>query len=181
MSWIEVEAKVKVSDAKDARMKIKKIAKFVRKEKKVDYYYSLEKRRYPKKSLRVRDAGKKKIINFKGKRKYKGGIWAKEEVEFEVSDIKNFFDLIADFGFKKWLKKVKNTELYKTKGGANIELNFVKSIGWFIEIEVLCSDDPKQIADARKQIHGIMKSLDIRKRFIVRKGYTKLLWAMKHY
>lgn len=181
MSWIEVEAKVKVSDVKDARVKIKKIAKFVKKEKKVDDYYSLERRRYPKKSLRVRDEGKKRVVNYKGRRKYFKGIWAKEEVEFEVSDLKNFFNLIADFGFRKWLRKTKNTELYRTKDGVHIELNFVRDMGWFIEIEVLCDDDPKKIRNARKRIHEIMKDLNVRKRFVIKKGYTKLLWAMKHY
>ena len=51
-----------------------------------DDYYSLEKRKYPKKSLRVRDKGKRREVNFKQWRSYKNGVWAKKEVEFEVSD-----------------------------------------------------------------------------------------------
>ena len=110
MSWIEVESKIKVHDAKEARKRIEKIASFVKKEYKIDDYYSLSRDSYPKKSLRVRGKGKKRQVNFKQWRNYTDGIWAKKEVEFEVSDLKNFFDLLDDFGFRKWMKKEKKTE-----------------------------------------------------------------------
>jgi adenylate cyclase, class 2 len=178
MSWIEVESKIKVRDVNDARKRIKKIAKFVKVEKKLDDYYSLESRKYPKKSLRVRNRGKKRVINFKQWRSYKGGIWAKKEVEFEVSDLKNFFDLLSNFGFRKWMSKNKKTELYKSKDGINIELNFVKNLGWFIEIEVLCKEE--DIPIARKKVKKVMDRLGVRKKFILKKGYTKLLWELRH-
>jgi len=144
MRGAEVESKIRVSNVNEARKRIKKIAKFIGKEKKVDDYYSLHHGVYPKKSLRVRDKGKKREVNFKQRHSYSNGVWAKKEVEFEVSDLRGFFDLLADFGFKKWMRKEKLTELYRTKNGINIELNFVKRLGWYIEIEVLCEDSPKE-------------------------------------
>ncbi len=174
MSWIEVESKVNVKNLSEARKNIKKIAKFVRIEKKVDDYYSLERGHYPKKSLRLRKKGNNVEVNFKRAISYKKGVWAKEEVEFHVSDINNFFNLLQNFGFEKWLRKEKRTELYKTKDGVSIELNNVKNLGWFIEIEILC--DSNNVKDARKRVKEIMKKLSVKKRTLEKKGYTKLLW-----
>ena len=130
MSVIEVESKIKVNNPREARKKIRRIARFVKIERKIDDYYSLGKDVYPKKSLRVRDKGRKVEVNFKQWISYVRGIHAKRESEFEVSDLKNFFRLLKDFGFKKWIRKEKITELYRTRNGINIELNYVKRLGW---------------------------------------------------
>jgi len=177
MSWIEVESKIKVDNPESARKRIKRIAKFVKNESKIDDYYSLEKRKYPKKSLRVRDKGKRRPVNFKQWRSYKNGVWAKKEVEFEVSDLRNFFDLLDDFGFKKWLRKEKKTELYKTKDGIMIELNYVKKLGWFIEIEILCKE--KDVVNARRRIVKVMDRLGVKKQDVEKRGYTDQLWDLK--
>jgi len=179
MSWIEVESKIKVQDVKHAREQIRKIAKFVGRMNKVDDYYSLERRKYPKRSLRVRYKGRKREINFKQRISYKNGIWAKKEVEFQVSDLNNFFDLLDDFGFRKWMKKEKKTELYKTKDGVMIELDYVKRMGWFIEIEILCKENWKEIAKARNRISKVRKELGVEKKYIIKRGYTKALWELR--
>lgn len=180
MSWVEVESKVKVRDAKEARKRIKRLARFVKVEEKFDDYYSMHHGNYPKKSLRIRDRGKKREVNFKQWLSFSDGIWAKKEVEFEVSDLRNFFDLLDDFGFKKWMRKEKRTELYKTKDGVNIELNYVKRLGWYIEIEVLCRKDRKNISRAQKKVADVRRKLGVKKQYIVKKGYTKQLWELKH-
>ena len=179
MSWIEVETKIKVYDVNEARKKIKKIAKFIYIEKKVDDYYALNYKAYPKKSLRVRYKGKKREVNFKQRLNYKNGIWAKKEVEFEVSDLKGFYELLDDFGFRRWLRKQKMTELYRTKDGVNIELNHVKNLGWFIEIEIISKENYKEIANARKKITRIRKLLGIKNKYIEKIGYTRKLWDLK--
>ncbi|MCH7568104.1 MAG: class IV adenylate cyclase [Nanoarchaeota archaeon] len=182
MSWIEVESKIRVHDVNQARKRIREIAKFVKIENKVDDYYSLKHDVYPKRSLRIRRKGKKVEVNFKQWLSYVNGVHAKREVEFEVSDLKGFFDLLDDFGFKKWLSKEKRTELYKTRDGTKIELNHVKGLGWFIEIEILCQ--PKNIASARKRIMNIRRKLALPRKDIPRKdikkiGYTKDLWNLR--
>ena len=177
MSWIEVESKIKVHDVKHAREQIRKIAKFMGIENKKDSYYSLTYKDYPKKSLRIRDKGKSREINFKEWRNYKDGIWAKKEVEFKVSDLKNFFDLLDDFGFKRWMRKEKKTYLYRTKSGVDIELNYVKKLGWFIEVEILCKKS--EVSNARKKVKRVMDELGVEKKFIEKKGYTKILWELK--
>ena len=177
MSWIEVESKIKVDNVKSMRKNIKGIAKFVKIENKIDDYYSLEIGKYPKKSLRIRHKGKIAEVNFKGRKSYSNGVWAKKEVEFKVSDLKNFFELLDNFGFKKWLRKEKRTELYKTKDGVNIEINFVKGLGWFVEIEILCRVE--DVKKSRIRINEIERELGVSKNQLEKDGYTKVLWNKK--
>lgn len=177
MSWIEVEAKVKVKDVNEIRSRIKEVAKFVGKETKKDDYYSLEYFQYPEKSLRVRDKGKVREVNFKKRISYQNGVYAKKEVQFEISDLDGFFELIKDFGFRRWLHKEKTTELYRTKSGVNIELNHVKKLGWFLELEVLCP--LKDVSSARKKIVAVRDVLGFSQKDCEVRGYTKQLWGMK--
>ncbi len=180
MSWIEVETKIpfKEKDLSSVRDRIKKIARFVKKQTKKDDYYTLEYFQYPEKSLRVRDMGKIREVNFKKRISFVNGIHAKKEVQFQISDIKGFFDLIQDFGFRKWLHKEKTTELYRTKSGVNIELNHVNKLGWFLELEVLCSN--KDINNARKKIKEAREALGFSEKDSEVRGYTKQLWALKN-
>ncbi|NCN99251.1 class IV adenylate cyclase [Candidatus Pacearchaeota archaeon CG10_big_fil_rev_8_21_14_0_10_35_219] len=178
MSWIEVEAKIKVHNVNKVRARIRKIAKYSGKEKKTDSYYALDaKEKYPKKSLRIRDKGKEVEVNFKQWLSYKHGVHAKKEIEFHVSDLSGFFDLLDDFGFEKWMYKEKKTELYKTKDGVNIELNQIKGLGWFIEIEILCKEN--EVKRARRKILEIFERLDLKKMDVEKKGYTKMLWGRR--
>ncbi len=177
---IEVEAKVKLNNVEEARRKLKKIVRLIKKEKKSDDYYSLaHSKKYPKKSLRIRKRENHYEINFKQKLSYIKGVHAKIESEFNVSDIKNFLKLIKDFGFKKWLTKYKTSEIYRIKNNFNVELNHVKSLGWFLEIEYLVKNE-NQIPKARKEILEIMKKLNISPNQIRKEGYTKMLWDKLH-
>ena len=179
MSWIEVESKVKVYNVDDLRKKIKEIAKFICIENKIDDYYTINHgKNYPKKSLRVRDKGHRVEVNFKQPLYYKKGIWAKRESEFEVSDLKNFFGLLKDFGFRKWLRKEKRTELYKTHDGVNIELNHVKNLGWFVEIEFLASEGDVKMA--MKKVDAVRRKLGLSNKDVDKLGYTKEIWARKY-
>lgn len=135
--------------------------------------------KYPKKSLRVRKRSGFYEVNFKQSLPYKRDVHAKKEVEFKVSDIKNFLALIKDFGFKKWLTKEKTTYLYKIKPHFNIELNYLKGLGWFIEVEYLVSKK-SQISPARFEINKVLNLLGFSKSDIVKSGYTKQLWDKKH-
>lgn len=180
MSWIEVETKIpfKQKDLNSVKAKIKMIAKFVKKQEKKDDYYTLEYFQYPEKSLRVRDMGKVMEVNFKKRISLVNGIHAKKEVQFEISDVEGFFDLIKDFGFRKWLHKEKTTELYKAKNGVNIELNYVKKLGWFLELEFLCPQ--KDINLARKKVAEVRDALGFSEKDSEQKGYTKQLWNLRN-
>jgi predicted adenylyl cyclase CyaB len=130
------------------------------------------------KSLRIRDKGSVREVNFKKRSSFSKGVHAKKEVQFEISDIKGFFELIEDFGFRRWLHKEKTTELYRTKDGVHIELNFVKKLGWFLELEVLCSI--KQVSSARNKVVALRNKLGFRESDCEPRGYTKQLWGLKN-
>lgn len=172
---IEVEAKAHIRNLKLISAKAKQIGKYVGKENKVDDYYTLENLDiYPKKSLRVRAMNGYHQVNFKKRISYVKGIHAKKEVEFKIRDLTGFFDLLKDFGFRKWLRKEKITYLYKIEDNFHIELNKVKNLGWFVEVEYLCKE--KDIPYARKRVLEIIKKLNINKKDLVKNGYTKMLW-----
>lgn len=172
---IEVEAKIKISSPEKFRRNIKKLAKFMGKENKIDSYYTLENvKNYPGKSLRIRKRKGVYEINFKQRLSYVKGIHAKNEHEFKLKNITPFLDLIKEFGFKKWLIKEKISEIYRINNNFHIELNLVKHLGWFIEIEYLT--DKKGISNARDKILYIINKLGIDSDDIIKEGYTKLLW-----
>ncbi|RMD67735.1 class IV adenylate cyclase [Candidatus Pacearchaeota archaeon] len=179
MRMIEVESKVRVNDVRQVRKKIRALARLKKKVMKIDDYYTLEDaRKYPKKSLRIRKNGKVYEINFKKRINYRGGVHAKKETEFRVSDIAGFLELIKDFGFKKWIRKEKYSEIYEIEPRFHIELNRVKKLGWFLEIEYLAN--PSEIEMARRRVEKVMSALGIKRKEIVKEGYTKLLWNLEH-
>lgn len=180
MSWIEVETKIPFQgkDLSSVKKRIRSIAKFVKVQSKKDDYYTLEYFQYPEKSLRVRDMGKIREVNFKKRISFSKGIHAKKEVQFQISDIDGFFELIKDFGFRKWLHKEKTTELYKARNGVNIELNYVKKLGWFLELEFLCPQ--KDIPLGRKKIAEVRDALGFSEKDCEQRGYTKQLWNLKN-
>src|SRR3989338_4053436 len=162
---IEVETKIRIENPEGFRRKASQIGKFKGKIKKIDDYYTLEPiNKYPKKSLRIRKTGNNYQINFKQRISYSKEIYAKKESEFAVSDVESFLALIKDFGFKHWLRKEKISEVYKIKNNFHIEINNVKSLGWFLEIEYLTKNN---INYARKEIIRILKKLKVRRSQIV--------------
>ncbi|MEI6849817.1 MAG: class IV adenylate cyclase [archaeon] len=175
---IEVESKARIINPEKLRVLAQKIGHYKGKERKVDDYYSLEpKGKYPQKSLRIRKRSGFYEVNFKQRIFYKNGVHAKKETEFKVSDIEDFLRLIGDFGFRKWLTKEKYTELYEIKKNFHIELNHVKNLGWFVEVEYLSS--LKEAHGVAKEVRLVMEKLGINKKDIVKEGYTKLLWDKK--
>ena len=172
---IEVEAKATIENLSEIKKKAAKIGKYIGHKRKTDEYYTLENlSKYPKKSIRIRKKKGKYEVNFKRKLSYIKGVHAKKEVELKIQDISGFKALIKDFGFKKWLGKEKETYLYKIKKNFNIEINKVKNLGWFLEIEYLCL--PEEINKARNEVLKVAELLGVRKKDIIEKGYTKILW-----
>jgi len=179
MSWIEVESKIKVheKDLGRVRKKIKEIAFFVNKETKLDQYFSLRKVFYPRKAFRIRVERGNYTVNFKKwlKKYWEKGVVAKEEFEFKIRNKNSFLALMTDLGFKKWVRKVKISEIYRHKKykKLSIELNRVRGLGYFIEIEYLA--DKSEIEKAKNLVLKTMKKLEIKREDIDNVGYTKML------
>lgn len=172
MIWTEVEAKIKIENPIVWRERIKEIADFKKVQNKKDNYYALSKKDH--KMVRVREIDRITQINFKRPISYKNGIHAKTEIEFETPNRK-IIELLNEFGFKKFITKSKITELYSHKKykNINIEINNVKKLGWFLEIEGLCKKS--QVGKTRKKIEKILKILKVKKSQVEKKGYTTQL------
>jgi predicted adenylyl cyclase CyaB len=175
---IEVEAKVKISDPNKMRKKAKTLAKYRGTQTKIDNYYSLDTKNYPKKSFRIRKLNGVYQVNFKHRLKSKSKVDLKNEVEFHVSNIEDFLALIHNFGFRKWITKEKHSEIYEISKRFHIEINHVKGLGWFAEVEYLAH--PNETLHARKEVLRIIGLLGLKKKDIVKTGYTKLLWDKIH-
>ena len=186
MVWLEVETKVKLrkDEVPALREKILKIAKFVKSGRKGDDYFAIRrfrKHKYPKKAFRVRATKDEFEVNFKKwLRKYwTHDIVVKQEFEFKLKGKEEDEDLLAlfrDLGFREWMKKIKDNETYEYKKDKKmgIEINNVKHLGYFMEIEYLCP--PKDIEKARKRIREVLKELGIKQEQINNTGYTRMLW-----
>lgn len=186
MVWLEVETKIKLDDSQipELRKKIKQIAKFEKRGKKEDDYFAIKRKiktLYPKKAFRIRAIKDKFEVNFK---KHLKNLWTKnivvkQEFEFSLKGKEQVQDLLAlfkDLGFEEWIKKIKQNETYKYKEDkkTSIELNKVKHLGWFMEIENLCQ--PSEVESAQQKIRDIIEKLEIDPRQIDNTGYTKMLW-----
>lgn len=190
MACLEVETKLRIPDSELERIKskVKKIALFKSKEKKVDCYYAISKSSkasYPKKAFRIRQSKGQYEINFKKwlKKYWTSDIVVKREFEFvfkKSEELKDFLALLEDLGFSEWIKKVKYNETYKYKKDqrVSIEINKVVNLGWFMEIEYLCKLN--EIENARRRIREVLEVLEIPKSWIDNTGYTKMLWKKSY-
>ena len=183
MVWLEVETKVKLNDSQvpELRKRIKKIAKLSKKGTKSDDYFAIQEKGYPKKAFRIRTMSDAIEVTFK---KWIMDLWTKEvvvkqEYEFTLNGKEEAEDLLAlfkDMGFKEWVKKIKRNETYKYNKNKklSIEINHVKHLGYFMEMEYLCKR-----AEAKKGIRlitKVLKELEIDFNQIDNTGYTKMLW-----
>lgn len=177
---LEVETKVKLNNNEVSlfRKKILKIARFKKKESRTDDYFAIKRKGYPKKAFRIRKAGGEYVVNFK---KWLTQYWdrqivVKEEYEFKTKYPDKFLVLMDDLGFKQWLKKFKTTEkyVYKKDKRVIIEINFVRHLGYFIEMEYIAK--PSEMMKAKDKLRGVLKELGIKQSQVTNKGYTKMLW-----
>lgn len=184
MVILEVETKSKIPDSevKALRERIKKIGTFVKAGKKSDDYFALKRKGFPKKAFRIRNNVKGKFeVNFKKhmKQYYDDKIVVKQEFEFELENkehVENLLALFRDLNFVEWVKKIKKNETYRYKKDKRlmIEINKVKHLGYFMEIEYLCKE--WEIKKAKRKIREVLKILEIKDEWFDNTGYTRMLW-----
>lgn len=185
MTWLEIETKIKLEDSEVPKLKkrIKEIGIFEKKCEKIDHYFAVQRKnkKYPKKAFRIRSLGTQYQINFKKslKKYWTKDIVVKEEFEFYLkgkSEKDNLLELFKDLGFTKWVEKIKSNETYlwKKDKKVSIELNKVKHLGYFIELEYLGQES--EIKKAKSQIKRVLNELNIKPNQINNRGYTKMLW-----
>ncbi len=173
---------MRIKNVAELRKKIKQIARFEKKESRSDDYFALKRKfrrhGYPKKAFRIRYSSGKFVINFKKwLRKYWDDyIVVKQEFEFETKNPDDFLALMFDLGFVQWVKKFKISESYLHKKDKRIiiEINKIRHLGYFMEIEYLCQ--PHEMKKAKNKIMDVLKELKIEKKQVDNTGYTRMLW-----
>jgi len=183
MVWLEVETKVKLENSQvpALRKKIKQIAKLKKKGTKADDYFANQKNGFPKKAFRIRAMKDTFEVTFK---KWIKHLWTpevvvKEEFEFKLKgkeEVKDLLALFKDLGFTEWVKKIKRNETYQYNKNKrlSIEINNVKHLGYFMEMEFLCQESEAKIAI--NLITSVLKELEVDFNQIDNTGYTKMLW-----
>ena len=166
----EIEAKVplKKADVQRLRKELPKIAGQKRKVINKDYYYADPKSFF----LRIRERNKKGLLNLKSK-KVEQGIELNQEIELSINSVSKFHTLLKKIGIRLTAKKEKISEIYK-KENLQIELNFIKGLGYFLEIETIIkkkSDIPR----AKKALREMFSRLGFSSKDFEKKYYLELL------
>ncbi|WKC75508.1 class IV adenylate cyclase [Borreliella yangtzensis] len=143
--------------------------KFIKEEIKTDIYYS-----NLKKIIRIRKLNTlEKIVTFKKKIiDSNNTIEINKEVEFKIDNINNFLILMKELKFKKLYKKIKKSLIYQINN-LNIEINEIKNLGFFLEIEKIVTNQ-NDIDLAKREIANIINQLGLKENLETR-SYFELL------
>ncbi len=136
MFEIESKAFIPTKELKRIIKLANKKFKFIKEEIKTDIYYSNQ-----KKIIRIRKLNTlEKIVTFKKKiLDNNNTVEINKEIEFKIDSINNFLTLIKELKFKKLYKKIKKSLIYQTNN-LNVEINEIKNLGFFLEIEKIINN-----------------------------------------
>jgi adenylate cyclase class 2 len=157
---LEIELKVRVDALGPVRQRLQQLnAEFSGRVHEHDIYYNGSHRNFATtdEALRVRYAGGKAVVTYKGAKLKNLGLKAREELNTEVESGEVFGEILARLGFLKTAEVNKWREHYRY-GNASIALDEVEHLGTFVEIEVIADTKTKA---AQKRIETIKKELGI--------------------
>jgi len=167
----EIEAKVRLSEADFKRLE-DEIPRFAKKVKRVinkDTYYNQSIKDF---SMRIRNQNGKDILNLKSKKRG-GGIEMNREIELPIASASAFDKFLKKIGIPSTAKKEKTSEIYKT-GKMQIELNHVKKLGYFLEIETIVKGRA-EIPSVKKTLRELFRKLGFSLQDFEKKYYLELL------
>ncbi len=167
MKQYEIEIKCKVSSPTLIRKKMKEFkAKKIRSGEEHNEFYDFSNKLKNKKiALRLRRCGDKSWLTLKGRRLTKRPV-KRFEVETEI-DYGFAKELMRTLGYSKRFSYSKHREEYKVKG-AFITLDYLKKIGWFLEIE-----------GSKSAIRQWFKKLSLKETDIEDRSYLEILFGNK--
>ncbi len=183
----EVELKAGIRNPGEVEKRIKKIAKHVETYTTEDTYFTYASRKgYQDERFRLRLMKGKAVVTAK-ERKSARGVEANLEYEFEVDNAQAFRDFLRLFGFRVLIEKTKRVKKFryvssgkkKKDWRVSIELNHVRGLGHFVEIEALVRD-AGDVSEARLLILEILDRLGIPRSRIELTPYTRMLYDRKH-
>ena len=122
--------------------------------------------------MRIREKNGKPFLNLKTK-KVEQGIELNQEIKLPLASSSKFQALLKKIGIPLTAKKDKIGEIYK-KGSFQIELNHVKTLGDFLEIEIIIKSK-SEIPKAKKALRDLFKKLGFKPSDFEKKYYLELL------
>ncbi len=97
------------------------------------------------------------------------------KLNFPFPDFHQFFQFISQFNCPVYVQKRKTSEVF-VEHDITIELSYVETLGWFIEVEKLVrSEHDKEKEDAKASIRTILRDLEISEEKVESRYYTELL------
>jgi predicted adenylyl cyclase CyaB len=184
---IEIELKARLEENEPVKQRLSSLGVFLHSYEKSDVYWDCAENILPY-SVRVRreirtlqdgTAETTTLVTFKTKEIVEGGVEVNEEREFYVSQAAVFEELLGGLGLKPGIKKEKRGwawHVAKARPLILAELSNVKSLGWFIELEIMAEDrDEKTVVASRRQLLDVLAQLGIAPEQIEARPYSMLL------
>ena len=167
---IEVEAKVPLSKGEFEFLKkrLKKEAKSLGSRISQDIYYDDPRKAY----IRIRKRGGDHTFDIK-KRETIEGIESNIELEWKLKDVAQWKKLLRKLKILPGVRKTKKSLLFK-KNDFIIELNHVRLLGYYLEIERVVKSQ-KEVAKAKNQLVSLFKSLGFSEKQFEPRPYLELL------
>lgn len=185
-SDIETEIKIKLTEKefKNLNLFLQKEAKFINENKQVDTYFQptycnfvyeekIKTKEKISEWLRIGNRGNKTILNYKN--------WYDsycDEYEVEIDNAENLQKIFKILGLEELIIVEKTRKTYFYLGKYEIALDYVKDLGYFIEIEVKkYTEDVMQEYDA---LLKVAKDLNLNLDGIDKRGYPYYLIEDKY-
>lgn len=181
MDNIEIEIKIRISDeiANHCKNFLADNAKFLNSSQEIDQYLSPSHRNFmapefPFEWLRLRQKNNKVVLNYKH--------WYPEneeiathcdEFETEIQNSQSFLKIMEALNVTPLIIVDKVREKYNYKDEFEISIDFVKELGYFIEIEYI--GNSTSIEDANKQLKDVAVTLNLDLNNRDNRGYPYLM------
>ncbi len=172
---VEVELKARIADTEALRERLAELGSFIRRYHKEDWYFGFgddpEEARY-----RLRRDDERWLCTFKQK-KILDGIEENRETEFSVSDGEAFRLFLYSLGLRCLVTKQKEGESWLVDG-VTVELSRVNELGYFVELEVVLTDDAtdSDISAARSRLVALLDRMDVSPAAIETRTYTEMIY-----
>jgi len=156
---LEIELKVRVPDLALVRNRLTTLhAERLETVRERDVYYNAPDRDFAEtdEALRVRYAGGRVIVTYKGPKIREFGLKAREEFNTAVESGEDFEKMLDRLGFRRTMEVRKHREYYRFAGSI-ISLDDVDRLGTFAEIEY----EGENRGDAEQAIAEIAKKIGV--------------------
>jgi predicted adenylyl cyclase CyaB len=126
--------------------------------------------------VRLRIDGDKAFVTAK-KKEIQHGVEASEEIEFGADSPDAVKALLAYLGYRPFIRKRKESRVYKWRDGLMVELNRIVGLGEFVEVETLIPSDAGDaaLAAARAEVREVLRALGVADDRIEARPYMSLL------